>query len=119
MGRGIARAARDSIEGIDKKLGNKIRESCGHLGIYGVMPADPDKSRMVAFQVKDHFRERADLNIIRHSAEKLSEMAEKHSDQRFDLNFPGIGNGGLEESDVFGIVETLPENVHVWRFPGE
>lgn len=119
MGRGIARAARDSIEGIDKTLGEKIRGSCGHLGVYGTMPADPEESRIVAFQVKKHFKDKASVDLIEKSTSDLSRIAKKHPNQRFDLNFPGIGNGGLDVEDVKHLVTNLPQNVRVWRFSSE
>jgi hypothetical protein len=119
MGRGIARTARDVIDGIDKKFGNRIRNRCGHLGTYGLLPADPKSSRMVAFQVKTHFKNSADTDLIQQSAEKLRTVAIQNSNRRFDLNYPGIGAGRLNLKKVKPIVSELPKNVHVWRFSKE
>jgi len=120
MGRGIARTARDLFDktesALDKRLGSRIKEKCDHLGVYGIIPADPENSRIVAFQVKTHFREDASISLIRNSTQKLREVATSYSDRRFDLNFPGIGNGGLNSKDVRPVIEDLPDNVNIWRF---
>jgi len=110
MGRGIAKAARDRFDGIDKELGSKIE----HLSSYGLCTAS--RGVVVAFQVKRHFKEKADLMLIANAALSLRRIANRYPNKRFDLNFPGIGNGGLSVSKVRPAVEVLPENVHVWRF---
>lgn len=120
MGRGIAKQAKQLFEDLPLALGNKIEESCGHLGTYGLMPSNRSKiDQMVAFQVKTHFKNDADLSLIEGSAKALGQMAYTYSDRRFDLNFPGIGNGGRSQDEVMPIVEQLPDNVHIWRFRRE
>ena len=114
MGRGIAKESKDLFEGLPLALGNKIEKRCGHLGTYGIFPSGQNK--IVAFQVKTHFKNDAELGLIENSAGQLSKVAKKYSDKRFDLNFPGIGWGGLNEEKVKPILKPLPDNVHIWRF---
>jgi len=56
MGAGIARQACDRFPGLDAILGQAIRETCGHLGEYGLLvsPHWPAASLGV-FQVKYHW----------------------------------------------------------------
>lgn len=117
MGRGIAKQTKNLFEDLPLALGKKIKSSCGHLGTYGAIPTNRNENdKFVAFQVKTHFKNKATVALIEKSAKKLGRMAFKYEDKRFDLNFPGIGNGGLDESEVMPVVEDLPQNVHVWRF---
>lgn len=116
MGRGIAKMAKTVFDDLPKALGEKI----DHLETYGLMPSNRNEvDKIVAFQVKTHFRNQADLDLIGKSAGGLLQMAERYPDKRFDLNFPGIGNGGRDQSEVMPIIEDLPKNVHVWRFRNE
>jgi len=120
MGRGIAKVAKQVFDDLPKALGEKIEGSCGHLGTYGLMPSNRKEiDKMVAFQVKTHFRNDADLGLIDSSATALSQMAMSYPNRRFDLNFPGIGNGGRNVSEVKPLLEGLPDNVHIWRFRNE
>jgi len=117
MGAGIARQARDRFPGLDATLGQAIRESCGHLGKYGLLisPRWP-VSRLGLFQVKYHWNTEALPDLIQRSTEKLTVWAGAHPDCRIDLNFPGIGNGRLRPDQVLPIVGQLPDNVHVWQY---
>jgi len=117
MGAGIARQARDRFPGIDTTLGQAIRETCGHLGEYGLLisPRWP-AARLGLFQVKYHWNTEALPELIHQSADQLTEWASAHPDCRIDLNFPGIGNGRLSSEQVFPIIEQLPDSVHVWQY---
>lgn len=117
MGRGIASQAKKIFDDLPLAFGNRIKDSCGHLGTYGVMPSNRNEAdQIIAFQVKTHFRNDADLGLIDTSASKLSELAMKYPGKRFDLNFPGIGNGSRDESEVMPLIKGMPNNIHIWRF---
>ena len=107
MGRGIACEARDRFPGLDLKLGQAIGTSGK---VYGILLG----KKLCLFQVKFHWHEQADLSLIESSTMLLTAQAHIESEKRFDLNFPGIGNGRLAYDDVYQIIKTLPENVHVW-----
>lgn len=120
MGRGIAKVAKQLFDDLPSALGDQVEQYCGHLGVYGLMPSNRSEiDKIVAFQVKTHFKDKADLDLIRESSSCLQDVATEYPDKRFDLNFPGIGNGGRNESEVMPIIESLPENIHVWRFRNE
>lgn len=110
MGRGAALEAKNLFRYIDKQLGNMISKH-----------ETPDEYGLVltsclgAFQVKRHFRDAADLDLIRMSTAKLKELAESNPELTYSINFPGIGFGWRDIEEVMPIIETLPNNVTVWR----
>lgn len=116
MGRGIAKQVKDRFPEFPydfarvrdpATLGYGAISNTGVVGRY-------DGQLMGFFMVKDHWREPAVLDIIEDSVSDIMEWA-NHYD-RIDLNFPGIGNGGLDRALVLPIIEQLPDNVHVWEF---
>lgn len=112
MGRGIAKVARDRFPGIDIAMGNAIASNCGHMGVYGFL----EGSKICAFQVKRHFKEKAELDLIIRSCNALTMFAIENRDLSIHLNFPGIGYGGLDIQNVLPIVSKLPDNVNVWTY---
>lgn len=121
MGGGAAKEARDRIQGVETLCGKAIvsygtQEASGEWR-YGFLPIS---QRLVyqqygfgIFQTKYHWQQKSDLNLIRFSTEMLCAYALEHSDQTFQLNYPGVGLGGLIPNDVFPIIRTLPANVIV------
>jgi len=109
---------RDKFVDVDKDIGALIHETCGDEGFYGFRPSPrfPD-GKLGIFQVKYHFAAKATVTLISASTIMLRDWAKAHSDIRIDLNFPGIGYGGLSVGAVEPFVKMLPDNVHVWRFP--
>lgn len=120
MGAGIALQAKKIFDDLPLALGRKIENKCGHLGVYGILPSNRKEiDKMVAFQVKTHFKNQADLGLIEKSTNQLSTIAKKYPNKRLDLNFPGIGRGGRSVEEVMPIIKQLPDNVHIWRFQDE
>lgn len=111
MGRGIAREVRDRFPGVDLAIGKQVDVRTKH-GFYGLILG----RHIGVFQVKRHFGEAADLGLISDSAFILSDVAGRNPENRFDMNFPGIGNGHLKYNDVLPIIQNLPDNVHIWTF---
>lgn len=113
MGRGIALQARNKLPNIDLYLGKQIKF---HRD-YGLVIVSNFRPQLIAaFQVKYHWREFADLSLIILSTDKLKTYITKTKPLRVDLNYPGIGNGKLNEADVFPLIVELPDCVHIWRF---
>lgn len=112
MGRGIARQARDRFPGIDVVAGKIIVDLYDyylvHIGVY-------DNQNLFAFQVKHEYHNKAELDLIRRSSYKLFGKILFCGIERVDLNFPGIGNGGLRREEVLSIISLLPDTVHVWE----
>lgn len=109
MGRGAALEVRDQYINIDSWFGTYIK----HLSKYGVL-INSDMELGV-FQVKRNFRDSASLELIDYSAEMLSILAHSMPDKIFRMNYPGIGNGGLEFKYVNPLLEHLPDNVLIYK----
>lgn len=111
MGAGAAKFARDSFSGIDLQFGNLI-----------TMHPTPEKYGVIisnkfgAFQVKYHFKDLADLELIKNSCEKLKVLAIAMPLKTFSINFPGIGNGKRTYEEVLSVIESceLPDNITFW-----
>ena len=126
MGRGIAKQAADRFPRLPYEFGHQLK----YLDYEGYTP---DKFRHVSiidryegqrvgyFMVKHHWRDNAQLDIIEKSVNELISYHTLRDGSgrvvgRYDLNFPGIGNGGLKREDVLPILMQLPDNVHVWEY---
>jgi len=115
MGAGAARALRDRIPGVDRVLGRRLA-AAGAPAVYGLLVVRGRRIRIGAFQTKRHWREPSDLELIRLATRRLLAYLEDHPEvRRVDLNFPGVGLGGLSERTVRPILEALPPFVHVWK----
>ena len=114
MGRGMAKQAKSRFPELPQLLGNRIE----HLRLYGleIIELPGEKGWIGAFQVKRHFKYDAEVDIIKFSVGKLKTLAQLFSQARYDLNFPGIGNGRLTPPEVLGLLEPLPNNVHIWTY---
>ena len=119
MGRGAAKqlATRFPIR-VFQKLPYEFGKRINHLGEYNIIVlTDPDTGlRLGAFQVKYHFKDAADLALIERSVDELASIAHERSERKFNVNFPGIGNGKLDYDQVLPLLERLPDNVYVWTF---
>lgn len=126
MGRGCAREAAQKFPPLPRKLGAAIRaggnvvhyfdqEDLGYVG---------EPTGLFSFPVKHHWSERADLDLIRQSAERLGTIARESQIQMPDMGIfpiyvlprPGCGNGGRTWAEVRPLLVDLPENVHVIDF---
>ncbi len=111
MGRGAAWILKMKAPGIDRVFGKMISETCGHLGRYGLL----FHQRYGALQVKYRFDEKARVELIEFSLRKLAEIAKESPNSKFNINYPGIGNGGLSKREVKSLLDVLPDNVCVWE----
>ena len=110
MERGAALELRQMVPDIEFTFGKMIHETCGHLGVYGLLM----NGKYGAAQIKYDFRDKAKPDLIVFSMAILAHEA-KSSSSIFNINFPGIGNGGLSKAEVKPLLETLPENVYIWE----
>lgn len=117
MGRGAAKQLALQKPILPKILGRLIANDCGHLGEYNVgIYTGGSQVSCGAFQVKYHWGDAADIELIKRSTDCLIELANSKPDVEFHLNYPGIGNGRLDIDLVEPIIDRLPDNVNVWRF---
>lgn len=123
MGRGAAKELVLRIDGIDIDFGSQVE----HLKPYGVVWAkkhelvigDWEVPLVGAFQVKRSFKDIASLDLIERSCVALDKWCRAHPKAKVRLNFPGIGNGGLDETRVIPILEECLNlrQVQIWKMP--
>jgi hypothetical protein len=112
MGRGIALEAKTRFPRLPYDFGEMLKMYPNNIGYIG----EYDHTRIYWFMVKDHWANQASLDIIQNSVSTLDHLF-GYTDERVDLNFPGIGNGGLKREDVLPLLEKLPDNIHIWEKP--
>jgi len=118
MGRGFASCMASKFPEIKEIAGERI----GHLSRYGVInipkiicSVNASRIDIALFQVKYHFKDNADLDLVKFSTMMLRIWAYIEKDKEFFLNYPGIGQGKLDKSLVEPIVSKLPDNVTIWE----
>lgn len=116
MGRGIAIEARTRFPQLPKLLANQLLSLRDKRSFYYLLINEIDRQRIGAFQVKHHYNELADTNIIVESVGELVKAMAYNNFERVDLNYPGIGFGGLPEELVYQIIKYLPNYVHIWKY---
>lgn len=92
MGRGIALEAKGRYPELPKLFAKHIP----HLGVYGLVVVKHQNKLFGAFQVKRHFKDRAELGLIKTATEKLKRFLEDKN-LHIIMNFPGIGYGRLSD----------------------
>lgn len=118
MGRGIARQAALRFPDLPYRAGEEILRRGLAGGAYYLITLP--NTKIALFQVKRFWKSTANLDLIRGAAGRLYDLLTHRAtlglpELRIDLNFPGIGNGGMPRSDVLPIISTLPDCVHVWE----
>jgi len=111
MGRGVALQAKNHYPGLAANLGHKI-VIWGHAPYGGLLSQTP---MLFSFPVKYHWRDKADLSLIKWSTQVLGTYIRTLAGRNriILLPRPGCGNGGLDWEDVEPIVSRLPDNVWV------
>ena len=115
MGRGAALEAQNRYPGCNLVFGKLIRKAADPYGV--VLHPDLVGPRLGVFQVKRHFKDDADMDLIRFSVETLVALMITGKLQRMlvSINFPGIGFGRLRKDDVLPVISSLPDQVTVWE----
>lgn len=113
MGRGIALQVKEAFPTLPYDFAEALyREEYRNIGEIG----NYDNQDIWWFMVKDHWANKASLNIIDKSVDQLKYGFGWIKPARVDLNFPGIGNGGLNREEVLPYLYELPDNVHIWEY---
>jgi hypothetical protein len=116
MGRGIAKEAKDRYPELPHDFGQALQELHPEVDQFCVGPINVYEGTPIwFFMVKDHWRNKASLQIIQQSVFYLKHGFVNLDQKRIDLNFPGIGNGGLTREEVLPLLQELPDNVHIWE----
>ena len=91
MGRGVALIAKEKWDGIDKRLGDFIKTNGNIVQILWFVPST--KTTIVAFPVKHHWKEKADLKLIEKSCKELRQLIDQEGWTKVVLPRPGCNNG--------------------------
>lgn len=110
MGRGCAKAVRDTYQGIDKLFGDVI----DNMTLFGVRFVKHDAQWIGAFQTKYNWQDRSPPELVEYSVFKLAKVAGVRPEYTFHLPFPAISNGGRSVGDVLPMLQVLPDNVIVY-----
>lgn len=110
MGRGCAKAVRDTYQGIDKLFGNVIDNTM----LFGVRFVKHGSQWIGAFQTKYNWQDPSPLELVEYSVSKLAKIASVRPEYTFHLPFPAISNGGQRVDDVLPLIQCLPDNVIVY-----
>lgn len=113
MGKGAAKAVRDAYPGIDQQFGMCVQSDTRDLKFVVIK----ENQEIGWFCVKDHWADNANAVIVYESAVKLRDLALKHSNINFHMNFPAIGAGRLDFIQVREICKVLPDNVTLYKAP--
>lgn len=112
MGRGAAKMVRDTYPGIDLRFGQAIKAKPDAR----VLWLHLDDGQYIGwFKVKHHWQSDADITLINESALVLAHQAQANPHLTFHMNYPGVGNGKLDEERVAPILAGLPDNVWLYR----
>ena len=117
MGLGAALEAKKRYVGIDILAAEWITEYITPRpdGTYHYHPLFIQPYKIGLFQVKYHYRERADLSLIERSSKYLAWFADLVPTVQFALNYPGIGAGDRTKAEIEPIIAILPNNVTVFE----
>jgi hypothetical protein len=107
MGRGAAQAVRDRWPTVQHRL---VIQPGKPLAWFEISP----DQWIGWFQVKHHWREPADLDLISAAAQALAHGAAARPQRTFQVNAPGVGNGRLSWAAVEPLLQCLPGNVQVF-----
>lgn len=104
MGRGCALQAKKRWPSLPYTLGSSINR-IGNMVAELSIPELTDYQAVVAFPVKHKWFEKADVELIKHSAWQLRAGAYTRGWQHVYVPRPGCGNGGLSWAQVKPVLE--------------
>jgi len=100
MGKGIALQAKERYPGIEKKLGELLKNEGNH-----VFELVPDK--LISFPVKNDWKDKANFELIERSCIELLYLIQERKWNKVVMVRPGCGCGGLDWLEVKTVVENL------------
>ena len=120
MGRGAALECKIRFPKCDLYFGAAIQSDISYLrGMhYRLVTTTAFPPAVLGLlQVKRHFKDMADLDLIANSSESLRQYALTiWKDNTISMNFPGIGWGHRGRDEVMPIITRLPDNVTIWEY---
>ena len=103
MGAGIALEMARKAPLFPKVFGDKLKKDGNHVSLFFVPQVNGRK--VATFPVKNHFREKASLELIERSCKELVKLADLYELTQICLPSPGCGVGGLKWKQVEPILE--------------
>lgn len=97
MGRGVALQAKSRYVGLHFRLGEQLRLAGN---VTQIIWTPPGESPLVAFPVKYHYKDWADLDLIVKSAQQLVTLADAQGWKSIVLPRPGCGSGRRHWQEV-------------------
>lgn len=93
MGAGCAKQAKERFPQLPHLVGERIREHGNHVYVFEF---DGFDRPIITFPVKEHWRDKADLRLIRRSVAELLAIVNFTGWQRVVVPRPGSGLGGRD-----------------------
>lgn len=107
MGRGCALEAKLRYPTLPLELGNRIKDF-GNVPFGFIYDVD-----LITFPVKHQFWQRADIELIKQSAEEIQVVLHMLPYDTIVMPRPGCGNGGLDWNDVKPILNEILDDSFV------
>lgn len=110
MGAGSAKALAEAYPQAPKVFGEMAQKGIRPEGkgwyLYGLLVVGVEPSLSIGlFQTKGDWREPANLSLVAYSARKLAKWLKENPGWEAHMPFPGVGLGGLGESEVLDVLE--------------
>ena len=108
MGAGNAKVVRDMFVGIDKRLGDVLRQS--HTpkgGVYNYRIVLDTDTNIFALQTKLHWRDNTPMDLLKLSISLLERSALARPHQTFACPLPGIDRGGIDRDVVVALLADI------------
>lgn len=109
MDQGIKQRISRSILGIDKLFGWIIQDTCGDMGLYGLILY----GQYGIFQT-EYAHNEMNMDLFKFSMSKVSDKATKNWFEIYNLDLSNIGYGNGKIDALMPVLEMLPDNVRIW-----
>lgn len=100
MGMGIAYQCNKLIKGMSVALGKLIKRHGHHVFLF-------DRQKVITFPTKHHWKEKANLELIKDSCLKLKSLMEMKPEIKVVMPKVGCGNGKLDWDHVAPIIQEI------------
>ena len=117
MNYGEAEEATRRISGIQYQCAEQVAHEAVD-GVYGFLPVRPSRPEAKIlgfglFQTRLNLDEPANPELIQISLERLRQFTSEHPRIKIRMNYPGIGEEGLDPQEVLPLLENMPPTVTI------
>lgn len=120
MGRGAALQLKNEYPEVAEKAGRYIvrfKEEYKHSDYLFFTLKDKGRPFLGFLQVKRHFKDEAHIQLICDSIGHMNQFVETAPwIKEVNMNYPGIGFGGLEKKKVKPALKILGKRFNIWQF---